>query len=174
MSTNLHWTKTTPTTSRLFHHYLFCLLTFSIGSNIFRVSCVCSSLLYLPFISNTNLLLILLMHQNKIISRQCFLAFSDVLNVMLNIWHQNRNRIANQTHLSTLKLYTVFALLFCFFKTCFEEQYFSLSFLSVLFAISREQIRVVPLFYCFSYSRISFLCLYLVKLWLISFYSKLS
>ena len=172
LSTKLHWTKTTPTTSRLFHHSLFCLLIFCVLPSIFMVSCICSCMLYPPFISNTTLLLILLMYLNKMISRQCFLVFNDVLKMMLNIWHRVETEKQIKRIIPRWSYYfefTVFVPVFYFFKTCFDEQHVYLSFLSVLFAINCEQICVVHSCYCFSYSRISFQCLYLVKHWLISF-----
>ena len=80
----------------------------------------------------------------------------------------NKNRYVIQTHYSTLEL--LFWVCFCtvvlYFSVCnkwisFEDQHICLSFFSLIFVSNEAKICLVRWFYCFSWSWISFRCLYL-------------
>ena len=81
-------TKATLTTSRLikFLHFLFCKLFLVLPNNL-MVKDFCSSSLYLYFILNTNLLLILLLQIwiGELLLNISY--FCDMLNLILNILH---------------------------------------------------------------------------------------
>ena len=152
-------TEATLTTSRLskFLHFLFCKSFFVLPNNL-MVKDVCSSSLYLYFILNTNLLLILLLQIwiGELLLNISY--FCDMLNLILNILHWIRTIwwfklewlkvVLNWSYVfKSLFLCSFLLFSLCKKHTSFEEKHIYWSFLSLIFVTSQKQI-YLHYFFC--------------------------